>query len=160
LYEAYYIIGIIQEMFQKQIASYQIGVITPYAGQNELILNIIEKEFPEEAEDLLVSSIDGFQGKEKDYILMSTVRSNHNHQLGFFSDPNRLNVALTRAKIGMIIVGNRQTFEENQHWKAFFEYLNSIRAIYKIPTKKKVNETDSLNFPSSDDSEGDDFFGE
>lgn len=87
----------------------QIGVVTPYEGQRSYIVNYMQfhgslkKEFYKEVE---VASVDAFQGREKDYIILSCVRSNEHQGIGFLSDPRRLNVALTRAKYGLVILGN------------------------------------------------------
>lgn len=60
--------------------------------------------------------MDSFQGREKDFIIMSCVRSNEDLGIGFLSDPRRLNVSITRAKYGLIIVGNARVLSKNQIW--------------------------------------------
>ena len=87
----------------------QIGVVTPYEGQRSYIVNYMQfngslkKDLYKEIE---VASVDAFQGREKDYIILSCVRSNEHQGIGFLNDPRRLNVALTRAKYGVVILGN------------------------------------------------------
>ncbi len=87
----------------------QIGVITPYEGQRSYVVTYMQhngslkKELYKEVE---VASVDAFQGREKDYIILSCVRSNEHQGIGFLNDPRRLNVALTRAKYGVVILGN------------------------------------------------------
>lgn len=84
-------------------------MITPYEGQRSYIVNYMQfngslkKDLYKEVE---VASVDAFQGREKDYIILSCVRSNEHQGIGFLSDPRRLNVALTRAKYGVVILGN------------------------------------------------------
>jgi regulator of nonsense transcripts 1 len=83
---------------------YNIGVITPYIGQKKLILeklcrsnNYYKEDFDYFNNDIISkASIDSFQGKEKDFIIINTVRSNINNNIGFVKDPRRLNVSLTK----------------------------------------------------------------
>mmetsp|Transcript_159156 Transcript_159156/g.510484 ORF Transcript_159156/g.510484 Transcript_159156/m.510484 type:complete len:1087 (+) Transcript_159156:58-3318(+) len=91
------------------VKPYQVGVITPYEGQRAYICSVFQRQtaFSHKAyEEIEVASVDSFQGREKDFILLSCVRSNQNQGIGFLNDPRRLNVALTRAKYGLIVCGN------------------------------------------------------
>lgn len=91
------------------VKPYQVGIITPYEGQRAYICSVLQRQtcFSHKAyEEIEVASVDSFQGREKDFILLSCVRSNQNQGIGFLNDPRRLNVALTRAKYGLIICGN------------------------------------------------------
>jgi len=91
------------------VKPYQIGVITPYEGQRAYICSVFQRQtaFSHKAyEEIEVASVDSFQGREKDFILLSCVRSNQNQGIGFLNDPRRLNVALTRAKYGLVVCGN------------------------------------------------------
>jgi regulator of nonsense transcripts 1 len=79
----------------------QIGIITPYEGQRAYLVQYMQysgqlhQKFYAEIE---VASVDAFQGREKDFIILSCVRANEHQGIGFLNDPRRLNVALTRAK--------------------------------------------------------------
>ncbi len=100
---------IVTKFFKSGVVPGQIGVITPYEGQRSYIVNYMQfngslkKDLYKEIE---VASVDAFQGCEKDYIILSCVRSNEHQGIGFLNDPRRLNVALTRAKYGVVILGN------------------------------------------------------
>lgn len=100
---------IVTKFFKSGVVPGQIGVITPYEGQRSYIVNYMQfngslkKDLYKEIE---VASVDAFQGREKDYIILSCVRSNEHQGIGFLNDPRRLNVALTRAKYGVVILGN------------------------------------------------------
>jgi len=99
----------VTKFFKSGVMPSQIGVITPYEGQRSYIATYMQlhgslkKELYKEVE---VASVDAFQGREKDYIILSCVRSNDHQGIGFLNDPRRLNVALTRAKYGTVILGN------------------------------------------------------
>jgi len=81
-----------------------VGVITPYEDQVELIKNML-KDHP----GVEVSTVDGFQGREKEVIILSLVRANKKGNIGFLKDLRRLNVSLTRAKKHLVIIGNKKT---------------------------------------------------
>ena len=84
---------------------------------------------------LVISTVDGYQGGEKDYIFLSAVRSNWNGILGFAQDKNRLNVAFTRARKALVIVGNAATLQFGAYdnkWKLAINYLLLKRKIFHL----------------------------
>lgn len=97
----------------------QIGVITPYEGQRAFLTAYMVRQGTLR-QDLYqaveVASVDAFQGREKDYILLSCVRSNEGVGLGFVNDPRRLNVALTRARYGLVLFGNPKVLSRSPMW--------------------------------------------
>jgi regulator of nonsense transcripts 1 len=110
----------------------EIGVITPYQGQRShvsthmILHGAMTRSLYEEVE---VASVDSFQGREKDFIILSCVRSNENQGIGFLRDPRRLNVALTRARYGVIIIGNARLLMKNQLWNTLLRHLSDREAI-------------------------------
>ncbi|XP_022243255.1 regulator of nonsense transcripts 1-like isoform X3 [Limulus polyphemus] len=97
----------------------QIGVITPYEGQRAYLVQYMQYNGSLHAklyQEIEVASVDAFQGREKDLIIMSCVRSNEHQGIGFLNDPRRLNVALTRARYGIIIVGNPKVLSKGGHF--------------------------------------------
>ena len=98
-----------------------IGVITPYAGQ----VRAIRHSMREDLDDIEVRSVDGYQGREKEVIIFSCVRSNDDGNIGFLSDPRRLNVALTRAKRGLIVIGDPDTLRSDPNWTKWLEYVSN-----------------------------------
>jgi len=108
-------IGLIVKTFMKcTVKAEQIGIITPYEGQRCYIVSHISKNIG--ITEIEVASVDSFQGREKDYIILSCVRSNDHNGIGFLDDPRRLNVALTRARYGLVIVGNAMALAKHQLW--------------------------------------------
>merc|ERR1712087_919419 len=98
----------------------QVGIITPYAAQARLLrtyLGLTEKS-NRNVPQPEVSSVDGFQGREKELIFISTVRANAQGRVGFMGDQRRLNVMLTRARRGMVVVGDFKTLSaDKEGWR-------------------------------------------
>lgn len=106
--EARICLKLANDYLDKGVKKEDIGIISPYADQVKLISEHIDVE---------VKSVDGFQGREKEIIIISTVRSNDKGELGFLNDLRRLNVAITRAKRKLIIVGNQDTLKYNRTYE-------------------------------------------
>jgi len=117
--EAMVVDKVIQLVLQGELKPKQIGIITPYNGQVRLLQQRYEDSIPE----LTISTIDGFQGREKELIIFSTVRANTEGRVGFLADWKRLNVALTRARRGLIVVGNAKTLINNERWKRWLDWI-------------------------------------
>lgn len=110
---------IVSRFLKAGISPSQIGIITPYEGQRAYLVNTMSVNGPMKKEDYLaieVASVDAFQGREKDYIILSCVRSNEHQGIGFLNDPRRLNVALTRARYGLVILGNPKVLSKHPLW--------------------------------------------
>ena len=104
-----------------ELGQSDIGIITPYAGQ----VRAIRDSVPDRYDGVEVRTVDGYQGREKEVILFSCVRSNSEGNVGFLSDSRRLNVALTRARRGLIVVGNPETLRCDEDWSAWLEHVRS-----------------------------------
>jgi regulator of nonsense transcripts 1 len=96
-----------------------IGVISPYAGQ----VRLIREMFGDQIDGLEVKSVDGYQGREKEIIVLSTVRANEDGKVGFLSNYRRLNVALTRAKRGLIVIGDDRTLRNDSTWASWLDWI-------------------------------------
>jgi regulator of nonsense transcripts 1 len=110
---------IVTKFLKSGIKPEQIGVITPYEGQRAFVVNYMKmngSSGKELYESIEVASVDAFQGREKDYIILTCVRSNEHQGIGFLNDPRRLNVALTRAKFGLVILGNPRVLSKHPLW--------------------------------------------
>ena len=102
-----------------------VGVISPYRAQVQYLRSLIKKRafFKPYRSLISVNTVDGFQGQERDVILISLVRSNDDGQIGFLRDLRRMNVAITRARMKLIILGNVQTMIKHEFYKKLWEDL-------------------------------------
>ena len=105
-----------------------VGIISPYRAQVQYLKRLIKKyEFFKPYRRLIsVNTVDGFQGQERDVILISLVRSNDEGQIGFLKDLRRMNVAMTRARMKLIILGNKDTMTKHPFYKKLWEYVEAI----------------------------------
>ena len=101
------------------------GIITPYRGQARLIRRLLKMQhyFRRLRRHITVGTVDGFQGQERDVIVISLVRDNVAGQIGFLRDLRRMNVAITRARMKLIIVGNAETLSHHCFYRALAEYI-------------------------------------
>ena len=114
----------------------QIGIITPYEGQRSYIVHhmqfngALKKDLYKEIE---VASVDAFQGREKDYIIVTCVRSNEHLGIGFLTNAKRLNVALTRAKYGLVVVGNPKVLAKHTLWYQLIMNFKDMNCLVEGP---------------------------
>ena len=112
----------VHALLQSGVPARDIAVIAPYAAQVRLIreqLDLAEVE---------VDSVDGFQGREKEAIVISLVRSNNKREIGFLADVRRMNVAMTRAKRKLLVIGDSATLSTHPFYRRMFEYFERIEA--------------------------------
>ena len=105
-----------------------IGIISPYKGQVQLLRRMLRRDsYWKPLRHLIsVNTVDGFQGQERDIILISMVRNNEQGQVGFLSDLRRMNVAITRARMKLIIIGHSPTLCHHPFYKRLKHYINNI----------------------------------
>ncbi|QLL34171.1 hypothetical protein HG536_0G00280 [Torulaspora globosa] len=118
----------IEKLIQSNVPQEAIGVIAPYSAQVTLLKHLIHNMFPQ----IEISTVDGFQGREKEVIILSLVRSNSKFEVGFLKEERRLNVAMTRPKKQLCVVGNVETLEKSgqkflKDWAEFGEENADIR---------------------------------
>jgi len=114
----------------------KIGVISPYNEQIHLIKSLLADDadivsLAQSSSAIIeVNTVDGYQGRERDVIIFSTVRSNRQGNIGFLNDWRRLNVALTRAKLALLVVGDNETLTEgDKYWAAFSKWCKSAKCL-------------------------------
>jgi superfamily I DNA and/or RNA helicase len=131
--EARLVKTIVDDLVGRGVAPGDIGVITPYAAQAALLGRGALSPLVDMG--LEVDSVDGFQGREKRVIVFSAVRSNTDGVVGFLKDERRLNVAITRAKHKLVVIGDSATLSADEHWRALFDHgiaAAAYRSVFEI----------------------------
>ena len=127
--EADLVIQLIGDLIEAGVSPEEMGIIAPYAAQARLLrgkLSVIGLE---------IDTVDGFQGREKEVIIVTMVRSNDRREIGFLADTRRTNVALTRARRKLIVIGDSATLASHQFYADMFEHfetLNAYRSVWEF----------------------------
>ncbi|GLC57612.1 ATP-dependent helicase NAM7 [Pleodorina starrii] len=127
---------VVTRFLQNGMTPAQIGVITPYEGQRAHVVSVMVRNGAMRQDlykEIEVSSVDAFQGREKDIIVLSCVRSNEHSSIGFLSDPRRLNVALTRARYGLVVLGNPRVLSRQPLWNSLLQYFKESGCLVEGP---------------------------
>ena len=109
--------------------SIDVGIISPYRAQVQYLKRLIKKRafFKPYRHLISINTVDGFQGQERDVILISLVRANDKGQIGFLRDLRRMNVAMTRARMKLFILGDAPTLTRHPFYKQLFDYIQAIK---------------------------------
>lgn len=126
--EAYLALYHVTKLIESNLDQRYIGIISPYSAQVSLLKKFVHSKYPL----VEISTVDGFQGREKEVIVLSLVRSNDRFEVGFLRDERRLNVAMTRPKRQLCVIGNMETLERSRvpflkSWVAWSEEHSEIR---------------------------------
>lgn len=128
---------LIHLMLQDDLEGLSVGVIAPYKAQVEVLSKLINqsKALASYREEITVNSVDAFQGQERDVIYISLVRSNAQGEIGFLKEYRRLNVAMTRAKERLVMVGDSATLGGDAFFNRLFDYVQAnghYQSIYEL----------------------------
>jgi ATP-dependent RNA/DNA helicase IGHMBP2 len=113
----------VRKLLAAGVRPQDIAVISPYDAQVQRLRQVLAEET-----ELEIDTVDGFQGREKEAVVVSLVRSNEAGELGFVADIRRINVALTRARKKLIVIGDSATVARHPFYAGFVKYVESIGA--------------------------------
>jgi superfamily I DNA and/or RNA helicase len=150
--EAEMVVRLTHDLLQSGVNPESIAIIAPYAAQVRLLRKMIHQTSSEEGSRLAdnsptstgnqqgipfstaieIDTVDGFQGREKEAVIISLVVSNNRNEIGFLADTRRINVALTRARRKLIVIGDSATLAGHEFYSALFEYTQSINAYQSV----------------------------
>lgn len=120
--EAELVLELLKQLLDSGLQPSQIAVISPYSAQ----VRLLRSKIPDPR--LEVDSVDGFQGREKEAVILSLVRSNMQGEMGFLTDTRRMNVAMTRARRKLMVVGDSATLSSIPFYRDFIQYAERINA--------------------------------
>ena len=124
--EAQLVLKKVKELMECGLSPAHIAVISPYSAQVKFLREKIK--YP----GLEIDSVDGFQGREKEAVIVSLVRSNREGEVGFLADTRRMNVALTRARRKLIVIGDSATITSHAFYQRMLEYFEAIGAYHSV----------------------------
>lgn len=127
--EARLVIRKIQQLQDAGLPPSSISVIAPYAAQVRLIRDL------DAGQGVEIDTVDGFQGRENEAVIISLVRSNDRGEIGFLGDRRRMNVALTRARRKLIVIGDSSTLGGDPFYGEFLDYIQQIHAYHSVWTE-------------------------
>jgi ATP-dependent RNA/DNA helicase IGHMBP2 len=137
--EAAFVAQQVDELLAAGVSATEIAVITPYAAQARLLRELISEDRVE------IDTVDGFQGREKDAVVISLVRSNAKGELGFLTDTRRMNVALTRARRKLIVFGDSSTLANHEFYLRlleFFEREDAYGTVWELDCPQSQSRSD------------------
>ncbi|MGL5681814.1 MAG: AAA domain-containing protein [Marinifilaceae bacterium] len=132
----------IDRMIDERI---DIGIISPYRAQVIQIRRLIKRDkfFSPIRSLLTIHTVDGFQGQERDVIMVSLVRSNAENEIGFLGDLRRMNVAITRARMKLIVIGDRNTLSCSSFYRSFHDYVLEREGVIEVGNNNMLKEDET-----------------
>lgn len=151
--EASFVCTVVRLMDEKMKQGTTVGVITPYQGQKRLITDKISSLYLKSI-SVDVNTIDGFQGQERQVVIFSSVRSAEDRidssGIGFMGSRQRMNVALTRAKYGVVVCINRPALQSNTLWRSLIRDAESRNCLYQLPCTASKDRISNVLFNSQE----------
>jgi regulator of nonsense transcripts 1 len=150
--EAVSVEKIVTHFLRAGVAPEALGVVTPYEGQRAYVVQhmtragVLRQQLYNEIQ---VASVDSFQGREKDFIILSCVRSNEKAGIGFLNDPRRLNVAMTRARSGLVILGNPKVLSRQPLFHDLLQHFRDCECLVEGPLNALKECAMTLSKPKS-----------
>jgi superfamily I DNA and/or RNA helicase len=126
LSEADLVVEKVQALLDAGLSAAEIAIISPYSAQVQLLRGSLQQP------EMEIDSVDGFQGREKEAVIVSLVRSNREGKIGFLEDVRRMNVALTRARRKLIVIGDSATITAHPFYQRMVTYFESIGAYHSV----------------------------